>query len=305
MDARRFPPSAYEDRSLLWKGDEWRQPLPSERAQLMGVPPDCLESVPGDAALKRQRQNSLLGNGFHISSVLAILCMLPQVLDAKLVPSLRWGPEVDLHERLQHTVWEPGRLAAMPGLLTAHSIVQRLPSFFPDCDVPADVWNDVERRLAHCRLTELQAYAAWCTLRGLPTDELGPQPLHRADRARIYARLSGQRHPTDSARGLDHLLLPGLGKEGHIAQALQLPSPFRAGVWPELDVQFTLDAICTWRETLPHHTGMLRHILTTVATALQPLEEALQPWRVESAHRVASSKRPGFVATMTAFVEMA
>jgi len=299
MDARRFPPSAYEDRSLLWKGDDWRQPLPSERAQLMGIPPDCLEHVPGDAAVKRQRQNSLLGNGFHIFSVVAILCVLPQLLEATPAPSLRWAPEVELHERLLHTVWEPGRIAAMPGLFTAHSVAQRLPGFFPDCEVPAEVWMDVERRLSHCRLAELQAYAAWCTLRGLSTDELGPQPLHRADRARIYAGLSGQRHPTDSAKGLDHLLPPGLGKEGHIEQALQLPSPFRAGAWPELDVQFTLEAICTWREALPRHASVLRHILTTVATALQPLEAALDSWRVESAHRVASSKRPGFVAALT------
>ena len=38
-DARRFPPAAYEETSLVWKGSQWRQLLPEERAQIMGVPP--------------------------------------------------------------------------------------------------------------------------------------------------------------------------------------------------------------------------------------------------------------------------
>ena len=33
--------------------------------------------------------------------------------------------------------------------------------------------------------------------------------------------------------------------------------------------------------------------------ALNPLEEALVLWRSESAHKVAASKRPGFIAAMT------
>ena len=38
-DDRRFPPAAYEETSLVWKGSQWRQLLPEERAQIMGVPP--------------------------------------------------------------------------------------------------------------------------------------------------------------------------------------------------------------------------------------------------------------------------
>eukprot|EP00435_Cladocopium_sp_Y103_P010075 s1670_g2.t1 len=227
-DARRFPPSAYEERSLVWKGEEWRQPLPSERAQLLGVPPDCLDAVPGDAALKRQRQNCLLGNGFHLYSVLAILCMLPQLLEAKLAAPLVWHSEVSLRSRLLHTVWEPGRLTDFPGLHSAESIASRLPHLFPECRVDAAVWSDVRRRLSHCSLLDLQAYMGWCRLRGLATDDLGPQPLQRA------------------------------------------PSPCAA------DCRYCSPAC---------------------------LEEALAAWRVESAHHVASSKRPGFVATLTVLLQ--
>ena len=70
QDDRRFPPSAYEEGSLLWRDQDWRQPLPTERAQLMGMPPSSFDVVPGTALLQRQRQNSLLGNGFHIFSLL-------------------------------------------------------------------------------------------------------------------------------------------------------------------------------------------------------------------------------------------
>ena len=54
-DCRRFPPAAYEERSLLWSGRQWRQPLPEERAQMHGLPAACLGTVAGDPDLKRQR----------------------------------------------------------------------------------------------------------------------------------------------------------------------------------------------------------------------------------------------------------
>ena len=50
------PPSAYTAESLLWRRDEWRQPGPEERAQMMGFPAQCLQAVQGPAAVRRQRQ---------------------------------------------------------------------------------------------------------------------------------------------------------------------------------------------------------------------------------------------------------
>ena len=87
-DSRRFPPSAYEEQSVLWRKDAWRQPTPSERAQMMGVPPSAVASVPAPMPKKRQLQNSLLGNGFHLPSVLVMLCFLPQLMEAKVPPPL-------------------------------------------------------------------------------------------------------------------------------------------------------------------------------------------------------------------------
>ncbi|CAJ1330278.1 unnamed protein product, partial [Effrenium voratum] len=93
QDDRRFPPSAYTVESLLWKDNVWRQPLPEERCQMMGFPAQCLRHVAGPAAVERQRQNSLVGKGFHLPMILALFAMLPQILDAKIRP-----PMLDLQE---------------------------------------------------------------------------------------------------------------------------------------------------------------------------------------------------------------
>jgi len=224
-DSRRFPPSAYEEASLLWRDAEWRQPLPHERAQLMGLPPESLDCVPGDS----QRQNSLIGNGFHLHSVLAVFCLLPQLLEAKIQQPLVDVEEGALKARLLHTVWEPGRLDHFPGLTNHQQLTEAIPTVFPECVFTPQLMNDIQRRLSHCNLRALQSYVAWCRLRGMVTDDLGPQPLGRQERARIYSGPSGQRHPTDSTRGLDHLLPPGLGKTGHKAASAALPSP--SGLW--------------------------------------------------------------------------
>ena len=84
-DHRRFPPGSYEEHSLVWKQDRWRQLCPEERAQLLGMPPEAVSAVRGSEARQTQGRNSLLGNGFHIPSLLAIFMMLPAILDAKLV----------------------------------------------------------------------------------------------------------------------------------------------------------------------------------------------------------------------------
>eukprot|EP00435_Cladocopium_sp_Y103_P064688 s646_g26.t1 len=46
QDSRRFPPGAYEEHSLMWRNQEWRQFTPEERAQLLGIPPACSDWLP-------------------------------------------------------------------------------------------------------------------------------------------------------------------------------------------------------------------------------------------------------------------
>ena len=122
-DSKRFPPGAYEAPSLAWKGPSWRTLSPGERAQILGVPPECLSTVPGHPELKTQRHNSILGNGFHLFSIIALFSMLPQILGAKPPPSLSDVTEVNLRARCVHTVGELGRLDHFHNLLSAGEVV--------------------------------------------------------------------------------------------------------------------------------------------------------------------------------------
>ena len=282
-DNRRFPPGAYDESSLVWKSDDWRTLTPDERCQIMGYPPDSLASVSGSAAVQVQAKNSLIGNGFHLYSVMALFCFLPALLEAKIPSPLVCDQEEALRQRVEGTVWEPYRLANFPGVYQAPAVIQEMKTFFPDCPVQDDVWLETTRRLSACQLWELQAYFAWCRLHGHDTFSLPPSHLTRRDRTQVFASLSGQRYPGNSSKGLDHLLPPGLGKEGHLEASSLLRSPFRHQKWPGPDVAFVIHSLWVWQASLPTKTAKLRHIMRTVARALLPLEEALKVHRVESA----------------------
>ena len=156
----------------------------------------------------------------------------------------------------------------------------------------AAAWQPVSS--GSCRHTSLGVASRACMPWSLP-----PSHLTRRDRTQVFASLSGQRYPGNSSKGLDHLLPPGLGKEGHLEASAQLQSPFRHQKWPEPDVAFVIHSLWVWRAFLPTKAAKLRHILRTVARALLPLEEALGIHRVDSAKRVAQGKRPALMACLT------
>ncbi|CAL1129060.1 unnamed protein product [Cladocopium goreaui] len=273
QDERRFPPLAYTAESLLWRKDEWRQPGPEERAQMMGFPAQCLQAVQGPAAVRRQRQNSMLGNGFHLPMIVALFCLLPGVLSMQVPRPLFDLAERKMQERLAGTVWEPGRLQVFPGLLSSDQVVQSMQrTVFGSLPISANVWQLTATRLAPLPVWQLQAYTAWAVGRGL----------------------TGQRYPGNSRKGLDHLR-----KEEHIKQAVGLPSPFRLREWPEQDVDFVLHAIATWQQALIGYSEQCRQVFRQVCTALLPLDDELRKFRVHSAVKVAAGKRPAVLAFLT------
>ena len=297
QDNRRFPVKAYRESSLLWKRESWRQPLPEERAQMLGVPTSLLEAAESDGDRRKQAQNSRLGNGFHIFTVMVILAMLPQLCQSKLqVSSLQ--PDQDLRDRISGTPWDPCKRAAFPGLLDAPALVQDIQEQLGDFLVDRSVWQETTRLLSFCDLALLQLHVMFARGRGYDWYELGPTSLDRRSRAKVFTSITGQRYPSDSSKGLDFLLPPGLGKELHIEHSAQLPSPFEPCAWPEKDIDVPLQALSVWREHLPCLAQRQRDVLRTVRKALQPLDDALWPFRVESSRRVAAKKSPAFVACM-------
>ena len=213
-DNRRFPPGSYSDSSLVWKGNSWRTLTPEERGQIMGYPPESFSMVSGSAASRVQAKNPMIGNGFHLYSLMALLCFLPALLEAKIPEPTVCNEEASLRSRVAGTIWEPGRLIAFPGMLDAGEVTAQMKLMFPLCTVQERVWHLTRDRLAACQLCELQAYYAWCHIHHHDTVVMAPFPLLRQDRTRVFAGLSGQRYPGNSSKGLDHLLPPGLGKEG-------------------------------------------------------------------------------------------
>ncbi len=302
-DQRRFPPTAYEEHSLLWRNDKWRVPSPSERAEIMGLPPGLLRPVAGSQDQRVQAQNSLVGNGFHIPSVMLLLCLIPQLLQAKFIPyHMDDVHEVALHRRLQGTVWQPGRIEVFPGILDAAQILPEIQSQFLEFTFPDQLRVMTTSRLQACRLSWLQYFTAWTRSRGGDWECLGPSLVLPRDRSKIFAGLGTQRYPGDSKRGLDHLLPPGLGKETHIIEALKMPSPFLPMSWPEPDLQFVVEMLVAWQEFLPRFLDQCHQVFCSVIKAIAPLETWVGQHRSSTARLVASSKQPVAAATMVALL---
>ena len=298
-DSQRFPPASYEEQSLLWKKSFWRQLEPEERAQLMGWPAHFTKT-PSTASNKSFAvQNSVIGNGFHIPTILAVLSFIPQLLATKLPPPMECADENALLRRLEGTVWEPYRLNSFPHLLTAGDITEGMKTCFPDLSIPTTVWETVENRLKFCDLPSLQAFSAWQRLQGQPWQMLGPVHLNAVERTKIFAGLSDQRYPGTSSRGMDHLLPPGLGPSKHISCGEELPNPFQPSPWPEPDIAFVIHAICVWQHHLQALSNRSRQVMRSVLKALYPLQVALAPHRCFAAQRVSATKNAAFVAFLT------
>ena len=169
---------------------------------------------------------------------------IPQLCDARCQVPRQCSN--DLHLRCANTVWEPGKVQAFSWLLDAHAVVEHMRSQLQHCYVPDEVLFSCRGRLAVCDLPLMQAFPAWQCMRGADYLSLPPALLHARARTRVFAGNSGQRYSSEHAKGLDHLLPPGLGKEAHMRQALALPSPFQAYPWPDEDVQFVADTVCVF-----------------------------------------------------------
>ncbi|CAE7225929.1 unnamed protein product, partial [Symbiodinium sp. CCMP2456] len=300
QDSRRFPVQSYSEGSLLWNETQWRQPSPSERAQILGVPESLMHPRGPDAPTRHQRANSLLGQGFHVFTVMAIFAMLPGLCESKM--PLPLSLQDPLQERIAGTLWEPNRLRAFPGLLDPEALVLDMQSQFRDFSLSNAVWHDVLHRLTSCDLLLPQASVAYARGTGADWQLLGPTVINRRLRAAAYTSNSGQRYSSESAKGLDFLLQPGLGKERHILAAKALPSPFQPKPWPELDIHFVLHTLAVWRENLPLLAQRQRDALRAIHRALRPLDAALWPFRCSSSQRVAHQKSPAFAACMVSLL---
>ena len=115
----------YVAEALLWKGDQWRVPSHSERAQIMGISPLVMQWAPkGDSSSQRSLSERvrcpLLGNAFHVPSCMLALIMLfklcPQA--SSIPPAAYVGLEKHVRCQAKDTVWQPGLVNSFLGVLT-------------------------------------------------------------------------------------------------------------------------------------------------------------------------------------------
>ena len=311
QDEKRFPVDAYSEGNLLWRGREWRTLTSSERAQVHGAPPaavrpDNMRNMTEKEAEKLA--NCAVGNGFHIPSLMVIFMLLLQSAVACPAPSMKMNraqQETDLVNRIRDTVFQNDVLRSTPGLLTAHQCVDQMELIFkelPDGPTSGTLpWRTVRARLGEEEegLLSLQRFWAHETRHGRAGAAMGPRPLSAQERAQAWAYLGMQRAAGNSRRGLDHLLRPGLGREGHMKQALALPSPYRPGTTTDPDLRYAAYTMATWGPHIEQWREQQAVLFTQLVEAVRPLTNALRRRMPPTVSRVAAKKDPATIALIT------
>ncbi len=181
-----------------------------------------------------------------------------------------------LGQRVRGTVFEPGRVANIQGLLTAQDVATHMQQQLPDSLVPDALWQHTLEQLAPIPLWRLQLHWATQVLQGRETLELPPGWAGQRERARACAAMGFQRAPGDSSRGLDRLLPPGLGPDVHYLQAQQLRSPFDVTPAADTDMKFAAKAIAVWGPYIRRWRDQQDKIMNQVEAALEELTEHIQ-----------------------------
>ena len=229
QDKRRYPPGAYEAKSLLWRGAEWRQPTSREPAFIHDVPFDILKPCDAiqDADLREATRASLLGNGWHMGTFVVVLFMLIRLGEASaphFCESVHkydyFGDGMHLRSRLAGTVSNPGRVLAMSDRQSSSDIMSSMQRQLPFSFISEEVWCRTAKAMALVAVERFQIVLAFQRLRGNDSDVFPPEWHAQRQRARLFAATGRQRAAVDSQMGLDHILPPGLGPSGHFAEAI-------------------------------------------------------------------------------------
>ena len=102
-----------------------------------------------------------------------------------------------------------------------------------------------------------------------------------------------------SSRGLDHLLRPGLGPEGHMAKALKLDSPFSREHEPEDDIRFAVETFAAWGPFIENWRLQQVKSVKSLASALAPLDEQLVAMTKPSVKAVLQERKQATMAAAT------
>ena len=315
-DGRRFPNPAYEEGSMLAKGKDKAKVLrplsAEERAAVHGYPKSILsEGYNSEAYTTAEREDklcSMIGNGYHIPSLMMVLVLLSTLQGAKaqnIGRSLTCIKEGSLRARVDGTAFQPGVCDSFPGVLGADAVAE-------------DILDMVGRGLGTDRLVgwrrafgapevaaalvTLQVFWVDRVIRGMPADECGPQLTCQRRRSQMRAILAEQRGPSTSKRGLPMFVEPGVGKQVHIARSGKLRSPLALQEGVEDDIIFAARAAATFGPYIRTWRMQQKRALACVTKALDALELMCLQAMPRTVRQVAAAKRPATMAMFTAIM---
>ena len=213
-DGRTFPAFAYESHSLVWKQSKWRQLSASERAELMAVPASVLSWVNPARKLMPQKRvrvkASLIGNSFHVPSVMLALVLLFQLIPGTSGIPL---PRYAAFERCLRG--QACMLESCPFLMEPENLLQQVEAQFAPLQVtlpPLCIQPSI------CKaVVRLQVYQGDCFWRDRPGDMGAPKWAQQRNAAKAASALGAQRGGPTSQFALHPLVPPNVGKAMHMA----------------------------------------------------------------------------------------
>ena len=241
--ARAYPAFAYEDESLLWKGRDWRQPNAQERATLMGIPSSILQwAAPEEEDIQHRERvrASLIGNSFHVPSLMVVLMILLQMIPvvSGIPPPMYSAFDTCLRTQVKGSVFQPGVVDTCPGLLTPETLLERIQQQFVSLDVQWPVLQVDDKVRAAVR--KLQIFKADCILRNAESDFGAPQWRQQHHRALAASALGAQRGGPLSKIACQPLIPEKVDKATHMALGTCLPSPYDTHAVLDPDASFAV-----------------------------------------------------------------
>jgi len=305
QDGKRFTPLSYEEESLLWHASgAWRQPTAYDRAQFHLIPEAVLDALPrslnSDAKKREAIKCSLIGNGFHVPSVVVILfAILADLAQATAVPSCIYAAdEAFLRKAAWNSVWWPNVVQEHPALLSVDKVVKEIHEIFRAVGFDLPDIHAIKASMCKHSLNNLQSYFIDRVLRdpAARQAECGPdweQQMHRA----ALARALGMQRFGPTARASTEPLVPDCStKAEHISSARSLYSPFLDAAPVDDDLFFACRCMATlgpfgqaWRR------GQIR-AARRIAKALQPWNAWLVEHMCDTVRAVAGDKNPAWMA---------
>ena len=273
----------------------------------MGIPHPVVGAI-GEGLDSRSRiakQNSAIGNSFHVPSVMLVLLLLFQLSEvslAKIPPSLANTEELKLRVQITGTIFDSSYLKAFGDVQSTQQLTAEMFQLLPGITFPMQVIDQVGQGLEAIDIASLQTYWAFLLQQGHTSTEAPPTWSTQQHRGLAWAAHGRQRAAAHSKFGLDHLLEPGLGKEQHIAQARGLDSPYDVETPHDMDIKFALYAFRVWGRHLQAWRNVQAAKFWQVARLLQDLQPFITKHRVASAVAVASTRQVALMAFATALM---